>query len=134
MKHWRTIKKSIMVSYLSLNERSRQLIKNIWVNANNHPMYAGYLVEKDEASYFTAGAIAIKVSKGGKPMNMFLFYPACDNSGKIGSVAIYGCQLEGHKKAIERSMLMFGLPVESVEMDSGIEDFVDVTLRDYNDC
>lgn len=50
-----------MFHRLHLNQQSRQLINNIWVNAKNHPMYAGYIVTKDEASYFDAGAIAIKI-------------------------------------------------------------------------
>lgn len=121
-----------MFTRLSFNQQSRKLITNILVNAQNHPMYAAYEVEKDEASYFNAGAIAINISKSSRPINMFLFYPAYDNSGKIGSVAIYGCQLSGHKNTIEKSMTLFGLPVESVEWDSGFETFLDVTLEDYN--
>lgn len=120
-----------MFNRLHLNQHSRQLINNIWVNAKGHPMYAGYNVVKDEASYFDAGAIAIKLESPKGLMNMFLFYPACDGSGKIGSCAIYGFQLEGHKQAIERSMKLFGLPVETVEWDEGYEKFLDVTLEDY---
>ena len=115
----------------SLNQHSRELINNIWVNARNHPKYANYEVIKDEASYFSAGAIAIKIISPNGSMNMFLFYPAYNGSGKIGSCAIYGNQLNGHKIAIERSMNLFGLPVESVEWDQGYEKFLDVTLADY---
>lgn len=120
-----------MFSRLSLNKQSQNLINTVWLNAQCHPMYADYIVEKDEASYFDAGAIAIKVSRNGRLLNMFLFYPACNNSGKIGSIAIYGCQLDGHKRAIERTMTVFGLPVEDVEWDEGFERFLDVTLEDY---
>lgn len=120
-----------MFQRLHLNQHSRQLINNIWVNAKNHPMYAGYNVTKDEASYFDAGAIAIILQSPRGNSNMFLFYPAYDGSGKIGSCAIYGANLEGHKQAIERSMTLFGLPVDLVEWDEGIERFLDVTLEDY---
>ncbi|MDE7025813.1 MAG: hypothetical protein K2O88_08045 [Paramuribaculum sp.] len=120
-----------MFSRLHLNLQSRQLINNIWMNAKNHPMYADYNVIKDEASYADAGAIAIRLDSPRGAMNMFLFYPAYDGSGKIGSCAIYGGQLEGHKNAIERSMKLFGLPVESVEWDEGYERFLDVTLKEY---
>lgn len=115
----------------SLNAHSLFLINNIWVNANSHPMYANYDIEKDVESYADAGAVAIKVLKNGRAINMFLFYPACDGSGKIGSCAIFGNQLDGHKSAIERSMLLFGLPVKTVTWDEGIERFIDVTIRDY---
>lgn len=120
-----------MFNRLYLNQHSRQLINNIWVNAKSHPMYAGYNVTKDEASYFDAGAIAIILQSPRGSSNMFLFYPACDASGKIGSCAIYGANLAGHKQAIERSMSLFGLPVDSVEWDEGIERFLDVTIEDY---
>jgi len=116
---------------LHFNQHSRQLINNIWINAKAHPMYAGYNITKDEASYFDAGAVAIKLESPKGSMNMFLFYPAYDGSGKIGSCAIYGTNLAGHKQAIERSMTLFGLPVESIEWDEGIERFLDVTLEDY---
>lgn len=120
-----------MFSRLHLNQHSRQLINNIWVNAKNHPMYVGYSVTKDEASYADAGAIAIILRSPRGSVNMFLFYPACDASGKIGSCAIYGANLTGHKQAIERSMTLFGLPVDSVEWDEGLERFIDVTLSEY---
>lgn len=102
------------------------------MNAKSHPMYASYEVIKDESTYFNAGAIAIIIGKNNSVYNMFLFFPAWDDSGKIGSVAIYGRSLEGHKQAIERSMQIFGLPVESVEWDTGMERFLNVTLKDYN--
>ena len=120
-----------MLHHLYLNQQSCELINNIWHNAKLHPSYANYNVIKDAASYSRNGAIAIKIESPSKARNMFLFCPAADGSGKIGSVAIYGVQLEGHKRAIERSMTIFGLPVESVEWDNGFERFLDVTLKDY---
>lgn len=111
------------------NAQSRTLINNVWLNTKNHPMYASYSIEKDEISY--DNAIAIIVSKNDTVINMFLFCPSEINNGKIGSVAIYGQQLEGHKQAIERSMLLFGLPVEEIVYDEGKELFLDVRLSDY---
>lgn len=120
-----------MFSRLTLNNHSRNLINNIWMNAKSHPMYKGYAVRKDEVTYSNGGAIAIILQSPNGSMNMFLFYPAYDGSGKIGSCAIYGFSLSGHKQAIERSMSLFGLPVESVDWDEGMERFLDVTLKDY---
>lgn len=120
-----------MFSQPYFNQHSRQLINNIWVNAKSHPMYAVYSVEKDEVSYADAGAIAIILRSPSGRANMFLFYPACDASGKIGSCAIYGVNLIGHKQAIERTMTLFGLTVDSVDWDEGIERFLDVTLAGY---
>lgn len=122
----------MLYNQMTLNSQSRQLIQNIYLNAKLHPMYTGYEIIKDENTYADGGAIAVMVGKSNHLINMFLFYPACDNSGKIGSVAIYGSSLPGHKQAIERSMQLFGLPVESVDWDEGIEVFLDVTLEDYN--
>lgn len=117
---------------MSLNRQSRLLIHNIWLNARNHPMYASYQIIKDETKYSDGGAIAITISKGDRPMNMFLFYPACNDSGNIGSVAIYGSSLPGHKQAIEKTKKLFGLPVESVDWDEGVEIFLDVIIQDYS--
>ena len=100
-----------MLSHQTLNPQSFQLIQNIWVNAKNHPMYSSYIVEKDTLTYADAGAVAILLGNSRHTLqNMFLFYPAPDGSGRIGSVAIYGTTLEGHKNAIERSMLIFHFP------------------------
>lgn len=121
-----------MFPRLSLDYDSRQLINNILAQVKNHPMYVGYHVEKDEVSYMDAGAIGIIIqSPNLRVNNLFLFYPTSDASGKIGSCAIYGTNLDGHKIDIERSMSLFGLPVHSVEWDAGIECFLDVTLEDY---
>lgn len=119
------------LNYNRFNQQSRQLINNIWINAKNHPMFANYNVSKDEDSYSSAGAIAIKVDSPEGSVNMFLFFPAYDYSGQIGSCAIYGHYLEGHKTAIERSMQFFGLPVESVVWDVGHEKFLDVVIGKY---
>ena len=114
-----------------LNQHSRNLIDNIYVNTINHPSYSNYKIYKDEATYAPAGAIALILTSPKGSQNMFLFYPALDGSGRIGSCAIYGALLNGHKTAIERSMRLFGLEVESIKWDEGIERFLDVTLCEY---
>lgn len=121
-----------MLSNQTLNTQSFQLVQNIWVNAKNHPMYSSYIVEKDALTYADVGAVAILLSNREHTLqNMFLFYPAPDGSGQIGSVAIYGTTLEGHKEAIERSMQIFGLPVEMIQWEHGKETFLDITLKKY---
>ncbi|MCD8393460.1 MAG: hypothetical protein LUC85_01325 [Bacteroidales bacterium] len=119
-----------MYPHANLNNDSMRLIENILVNAKRHPMYRGYDIDLNFSAGYGAGAIGIDVTRDGQPVNLFLFYPAW-GSGKIESVAIYGSQLAGHKRAIEGSMTIFGLPVEDVEWDQGIERFLDVTLQDY---
>lgn len=113
------------------NRHSEYLIDNIWVNAKQHPMYASFEIQKDSESYADAGAVAIKILKSNQPINMFLFYPSCDGSGRVGSCAIYGTHLDGHKAAIERSMQIFGLPVESIVVDEGLEKFLDISIKKY---
>lgn len=115
----------------SLNSQSRALVNNIYINAKRHPWYASYDIVEDDMSYSNGGAVAIKVSRESRIVNMFLFFPSEDNSGRIGSVAIYGNQLSGHKQAIEHSMQLFGLPVDSVDWNQGYERYLDVTLKAY---
>lgn len=114
------------------DQRSKWLINTILKNFQCNPMYVAYRIEKNEILYSDAGAIAIILFKNEVIVNMFLFYPSPSYNGKIDSIAIYGSQLEGHKRIIESSMKIFDLPVERVEWDEGIEKFVDVTLQDYD--
>ena len=107
----------------SFNEDSLQKINNII--AGIKALYSTY----DIKSYrydFKTNAHAIELRKNGLPINLFLFYPW--TNGEIESIAIYGQNLVGHLNAIKSSMTIFGLPVESVEMDGGIEPFIDVHL------
>lgn len=120
-----------MTQHNTLNAQSFQRIQNIWMNAKNHPLFSSYDVREDLLTYADAGAVAIILDDKREQRNMFLFYPATDDSGRIGSVAIYGTTLFGHKQAIERSKLVFGLPVDSVSLEHGEETFLDVTLKEY---
>ena len=104
-------------------------INNIVMGFKNHPMYAYY----DIRSYVydaRGGVHALEVGKNGRLINLWLFYPGVD--GEISSIAVYGAYLEGHLKSIKSSMTVFGMPVESAEMDySGMSDFIDIYLKPY---
>ncbi len=76
------------------------------------------------------GMYALEVTKNGQLFNLWLFFP--DRFGKIESIAVYGMFLDGHLKAIESSMTVFGMPVTSVNMDNyGKAPFVDIYLAPY---
>ena len=108
------------------NSQSLGFIDNICANGNKA---MNFNFVKDEVTYI--GAIAIKVYKNGGLINQFIFYPTHD--GKIESISIFGLQIYVHKESIENSMKIFGLPVESVEVDNmNDQDFLEVTLEDYN--
>ena len=72
---------------------------------------------------------AIEITKHGQPINLFLFYESVDGSGKIGSIAIYGLYLNDYYKAIKQAGSIFGLNVESVELDAGFDDFLDIYVN-----
>ena len=42
---------------------------------------------------------------------------------QIGSIALYGANLQGHYNAMLSSMTAFGMPISNIEFDSGIETF-----------
>lgn len=74
--------------------------------------------------------MSIEVSNNGRPINLFMFCP--DGRGNIGSVAIYGSNLNGHYSTIYKSRNIFGLPVTEISMDdSGISEFVDIQIGKY---
>lgn len=103
-------------------------IQNITNGIRNTSAYSSFQVR----SYLydsQSGAYAIEVSKDGRIVNLFLFYPGMN--GQIESIAIYGSNLQGHLSAIRSSMNIFGMKVDSAEMDGGVEDFIDVYLEDY---
>ena len=77
------------------------------------------------------GVHGIGIRKNGTPCNLFLFYPMPGGCGEIESIAIYGQCLHEHYKAIESSMSIFGLPVDSIQNDFGLEPFIDVHLKKY---
>ena len=75
-----------------------------------------------------AGVQALEVSKNGQSVNLFLFYP--DPNGKIGSIALYGTNLQGHYNAMRRTMMVFGMPISEINMEYGQSEYVDIYL-DY---
>lgn len=108
------------------NTQSLQFIDNICAEGNRK---MNFTFRKDEVSY--VGAIAIRVYQNEGLVNQFLFYPNGD--GKIESITIFGAAIKGHKDSIEGSMKVFGLPVESIEIDRmNGQEFLEVTLEDYN--
>lgn len=115
--------------YNSLNSDSMWRINNIVTGFKHHPMYASYGI-KSYVYNARAGVHAIEVSKDGRFINLWLFYPGTD--GEINSIAVYGANLRGHLNAIRSSMTVFSMPVESAEMDySGLSDFIDIYLKPY---
>ena len=113
----------------SLNEESLRRINNIVVNFKNHPAYARYSIN----SYcrdWKQGIHAIEVGLNGNLINLWLFFPGPD--GEIQSIAVYGSHLLGHLNAIRQTMKVFGMEVESAELDrGGMSDYVDIFLKPY---
>lgn len=104
-------------------------IGNIVNGFRNYPAYASYSINSYAYDALT-GAHALEITCCGQFMNLWLFYPGMD--GNIGSIAVYGNNLQGHLNAILSSMTVFGMKVSSAEIDrSGISDYVDIYLEDY---
>ena len=118
-----------MFSIKKINERGAQIISNIYINLKKAPNYQSYYINFSECIDF--GGYLIELTKNLQPVNMFLFFPKEDNSGNIGSIAIYGKFLEGHYKSIKNSMKIFGLPVIDIEINSGESDYIDIQIGDY---
>lgn len=113
---------------MRFSEDSLQKIKNIVAGFKNYPAYKIY----DIASFcydLKAGIQALRITKNGMLVNLWLFFPGIN--GEITSIAVYGSNLSGHLNAILSSMTVFGLPVESAEIESGAEDYIDIYLKEY---
>lgn len=111
--------------YESLNKKSCEIIQRIVQGFKSYPAYREY----DIKSYnydLKMGVHALEITKNGNRINLWLFFPGIN--GEISSIALYGNHLQGHLNAIRSSMTVFGLPVESIEMES---DFVDILLNKY---
>lgn len=112
-----------------LNERSQSIVTNLHRNFKNHPRFL-HLTITLNSELFSTGCMSIEVSNNGRPINLFMFCP--DGRGNIGSVAIYGSNLNGHYSTIYKSRNIFGLPVTEISMDdSGISEFVDIQIGKY---
>ena len=115
--------------YGHLNQDSLQRIQNIATGFRNFPAYSAYQIQ----SYvydFRAGVHALEITRNGQPVNLFIFYPDVSGNGKIGSIALYGANLQGHYNAMRSSMMAFGMPISDISFDSGNEPFLDIYL-DY---
>ena len=118
-----------MFGFGHLNQDSLARIQNIVNGFRNYPAYSAYQI-KSYLYDMRAGCHALEITRNGQPINLFLFYPDVSGSGKIGSIALYGANLQGHYNAMRASMMAFGMPISNIEFDSGIETFLDITL-DY---
>lgn len=115
--------------YNSLNSESKRRISNIVNGFKSHPNYAAYSI-RSYCYDARAGVYAIEVGKGTQLINLWLFYPGIN--GEINSIAVYGYGLQAHLNAIRSSMTVFGMSVESADIDySGMSDFVDIYLKEY---
>lgn len=118
-----------MFGFGHLNQDSLTRIQNIANGFRNYPAYSAYQI-KSYLYDMHSGAYALEISRNGQKINLFLFYPEFGGSGKIGSIALYGANLQGHYNAMCSSMTAFGMPISDIQFDSGIETFLDITL-DY---
>lgn len=107
-----------------MNKDSLRKIRNIVANARKHPYYAGYEIK----SYAERRGIhCIDILNSERLINKFVFCP--DTEGNIESISIYGDNLRGHMNAIRQSMKIFDMEVESIDLESGYSDYVDVYLK-----
>jgi hypothetical protein len=113
--------------FKSLNQDSQQRIRNIENGFRNYPAYAAYDI-RNYLYDLNNGVRALEVSKNGRMVNLFLFFP--DLAGKIESIALYGSNLQGHYNAMSRSMMAFGMRISSIDFEYGQSDYLDIYL-DY---
>lgn len=114
--------------FASLNQDSLSRIDNIATGFRNHPAYSAYQIKSFTYDMY-AGVHALEITRNGQKVNLFLFYPDVRGNGKIGSIALYGANLEAHYNAMRSSMMAFGMPISDISFDSGMETFLDITLN-----
>ncbi len=114
--------------YGYLNQDSLQRIKNIENGFRNFPAYSTYQI-KSYLYDMKVGCHALEITRNGQTVNLFLFYPDVNGSGKIGSIALYGANLQGHYNAMRSSMMAFGMPISDISFDSGVETFLDISIN-----
>ena len=118
----------IMSYYGHLNDDSMQRIRNIENGFRSYPAYASYTIRN--YCYDVRGGIqALEVSKNGQSVNLYLFYPSENGTGKIGSIALYGSFLQGHYNAMHNSMMAFGMPISDISIEYGQSEFIDIYLN-----
>lgn len=112
-----------------LNQDSLLRIQNIETGFRNYSPFSSYQIR----SYLydaSAGCRAIEITNNGRLVNLYLFYPDANGSGKIGSIALYGIHLQGHYNTMCSSMKIFRMTITDISFDSGIETFLDIYI-DY---
>lgn len=112
-----------------LNQDSMSRIKNIETILRDYPPFSSYQI-KSYLYDMRAGCHAIEITSNGRLVNLYLFYPDGDGSGKIGSIALYGIHLQAHYETMRSSMKIFGMSITDISFDSGIETFLDIYI-DY---
>ena len=117
-----------MFNITSLNQDSLQRIQNIANRLKQQPSFSGFEV-RTYVYDLQSRAHALEVTRNGQPVNLFLFYPDENRTGKIGSISIYGAFLMGHYNSMKSSMMAFGMPISSISMESGKEPFIDIYLN-----
>lgn len=115
--------------YNSLSLDSQQRIQNIANGFRAIPAYSSYQLRTYVYDPL-GGVYAIEISRYGNIVNLFLFFPDNTHTGKIGSIALYGANLQGHYNAMKSSMMCFGMPISDISFESGMENYLDITL-DY---
>lgn len=68
--------------YNSLNRDSLQRIQNIANGFRNFPAYAAYRINSYTYDAM-AGIHALEITRDGRPINLFLFYPSTNGDGKM---------------------------------------------------
>lgn len=115
--------------YNSLNQDSMQRINNIVANFRAYPAYSAFQI-RSFCYNAMQGIHAIEITRNGNNVNLLLFYPEVQHTGKIGSIAMYGANLQGHYNAMKSSMNAFGMPIYDITMEEGRSPYIDITL-DY---
>ena len=114
--------------YLSLNQKSRQMIDNVYRGFKTN--YPQYVVEKVGTGNIQVDGVFLNVYSNEALVNSYLFSPGIN--GEIESIAIYGQALQGHYNTISRSRNVFGLPVDDISIDNaGLSPYVDIIIGRY---
>lgn len=109
-----------------LNQDSLQRINNIVANFRANPSYSSFQIR----TFLYQGVHAIEITRNGNKINLLLFYPEVNNSGKIGSIAMYGANLLEHYNTMKTSNKAFGMQIYDISLEGGMSPFIDIYL-DY---
>lgn len=105
--------------FKSLNDHSKWMINNIVTGMTTHPRFA----EWDIRSYTydqNEGVEAIEMIYRGN-VNLYLFFPKYDGSGRIGSIALYGAAIDQHYQTLSNSGKVFGMTILDLREDMNTE-------------